>query len=326
MRPRSLIASFGIAAGIGLLPAGPAGAQVSGSDPFRPYTRQYDDFVSPSAPTNPALPNASRYQRDLETGGAARRYQQSEEIGRALGLDQERDGYLYNDATGREDAPRYRAKQDQQFYMDQKERERLYFEASSERDPKKRAEKMKAYQEAVRKSARGADRSSTSRNSAKAGAKRGDLSSRFSRDIIDGTPRTSESAARNPSPAARKSASSGTKPASAGTRSTRATEFNPRRAGTPAGESRREADRERARPADEEPEAEAATSSSGRYGARSAEPEGGSGRSRSLLGTDSKKLSDRLRPTDLLYRSMDRSRRFRENTGTTPSARPESNP
>jgi hypothetical protein len=312
MRPRSLIASFGAAVGVCLFSAAPATAQYRGIDPYRPYTSQYDDFVTPSVPTNGGLPNAARYERDLATGGEAGRYQRSNRISEALGLDEERDGSLIDGGTGRDDRPRYRAKQDERFFMDQKERERLYFEASQERDPKKRAEKMKAYQEAVRKSARGAERSTTSRTGTKGGAKREDLTSRLARDIVDGTPRTSESAARNPGPAARNPAPAGRDAA----KSSRATEFNPRRAGAaPAAETRRDAEKEA-----EEPEAR---SPGGRYDSR---PDPDEPERKGMLGGNSRRLSERLKPTDLLYRSMDRSRRFRESTGTTPAVRPESAP
>lgn len=309
MRPRSLIASLGTALGLGISAASPTMAQYGGIDPYRPYTRQYDNFVVPSYPVNGALPGAARYERNLMTGGAAADQLRSDRLNEALGLDEERDGYLINRATGRIDQPRYRSNQDEQFFEDQRDREQLYFDATQERDPKKRAEKMKQYEEARRKSTQSAARSATSRSGGKAkgtaAGKGDDLTSRLARDIVNGIPRTSGEAARNGG--AREHAPAAAPPRdeeATSERAPRASEINPRR--SPVGRTF------------EEPRTNPGAGRRTTTGRDRASTNTSTSRSerKSLFSTAPDSITDQFLPTDILYRSMNRPRSTGSAGGT----------
>jgi hypothetical protein len=131
---------------------GPAQAQGFGPDPFRPYNSQFVPFVYPVAPgpfdagQNQGLPGVNgirganqfnRYLDELQGIGrrAPGRFQPYYQANR-----------IYDQEFGRSYRPNREA--DAQFETDQQRITNLYFRYLREKDPKKRAELFRQYNEA----------------------------------------------------------------------------------------------------------------------------------------------------------------------------------
>lgn len=148
----------------------PGLAQPHTPDPYKPYNSQYQDFVFPTAPINPALPGSARREIDRFYGNSANQfgdYTQSlsgtglgfdplDPSGRfsgGLGVPYYESNRRYDQNFGRIYAPNREA--DEDFNRRQQERTRRYFEALKERDPKKRAQLIREIDQEVIRAGRG---------------------------------------------------------------------------------------------------------------------------------------------------------------------------
>lgn len=198
------------AVGWALVGGGVAFAQPHTPDPYKPLNGQYDSFVFPIAPDNPALPGQARLQRESGYTGASR----SNRFDQFLDEPIEDEGDFSANSRARSGGigqPYYRAgrrpntgeqayipnrKSDEKFYRSQDQRDDLFFKAIRERDPKKRAELMQQVDRMSSRTSRSAG-ASTARATAASTPARAATTTRSATP-----PRNAAPARRSPAPAA----------------------------------------------------------------------------------------------------------------------------
>jgi hypothetical protein len=137
-------AVLGLALAAALFAARPVAAQPLSPDPYNPWTSMYTPFTYPMAPgSSPSIPNQARVGL-LGPRGVGGEFSLDGANDNLFGRGGNRRLYYNGDDLGVGGAPELNA--DQKYYQDRLEREKRYFEAQREKDPKKRAALLRQWE------------------------------------------------------------------------------------------------------------------------------------------------------------------------------------
>lgn len=135
-------------AAAGLAAAAPAAGQYITTDPYRPFSDQYQAYAFPIYPNNPALPNQGRLTNSspynsfqLYLNSPESYYDRSGIRGGDQGLPYYSAYRKYDDLYQRRYVPN--AGIDKDYYRDRRAREQAYFDALREPDAKRRAQLLR---------------------------------------------------------------------------------------------------------------------------------------------------------------------------------------
>lgn len=160
---------------VGLLVAPSIASAQFISDPYDPWNFANRSSIYPTAPINSAMPNQARYGY---LGGVSpyqpyAPFNPDDPFGRQAGTNGRFVPYYQAFRGLDRDFKRvYKPNANDTFFEDQEARQRAYFEALREPDPRKRAEKLKKLSEANRKAVRDSSAASVRRGGAGANAPR----------------------------------------------------------------------------------------------------------------------------------------------------------
>jgi len=149
---RSLLAALAVM----VVPGGTSSlwAQGFGADPFRPYNNQYDPYTYPLGPTTPGAGQSGGFKADMGTRGANQFQSYLDELSGAGRQGAERYGIgmpyyrssidpTFDPKGNREYRPNFKA--DRTYEKSQDVITRKYLAYFSEKDPKRRAELLRDY-------------------------------------------------------------------------------------------------------------------------------------------------------------------------------------
>lgn len=126
------------------------------SDPYDPWNSQYRSFIFPLAPINTGIGNQARYNvfNGVTPSHPYAPFNPEDPFGRNSGTGRFMPYYQSYRGLDETFGRTYKANANDTFHEQQDERQKLYFEALRETDPRKRAELLKQLDDAKLKSVR----------------------------------------------------------------------------------------------------------------------------------------------------------------------------